>query len=118
LSFLTWYEWLLSFRFYVERKPDLFDSLLDGFLVNEATEMGTFCSYYLRNQSLDTIIVKDQNKSYKVCRKCPHAGHDLVNSNIENGKLICPKHHWAFDLKKGGICEEHGATINAVEISE
>lgn len=32
---------------------------------------------------------------------CPHRGGPLGQGMIENGKVICPLHAWAFDLKTG-----------------
>ncbi|MDT3401696.1 Rieske (2Fe-2S) protein [Mucilaginibacter terrae] len=33
--------------------------------------------------------------------KCPHAGADLSQGWCENGRLICPFHRYAYDLKTG-----------------
>ena len=32
---------------------------------------------------------------------CPHNGGPLGEGIIENGKIVCPWHAWAFDLKTG-----------------
>jgi nitrite reductase (NADH) small subunit len=32
---------------------------------------------------------------------CPHRGGPLAEGIIENGKVICPWHAWAFDVKTG-----------------
>ena len=32
---------------------------------------------------------------------CPHRGGPLGQGMIEGGKVICPWHAWAFDLKTG-----------------
>jgi|SRR5579883_738817 nitrite reductase (NADH) small subunit len=32
---------------------------------------------------------------------CPHRGGPLGQGMIENGKIVCPWHAWAFDLKTG-----------------
>ncbi|HVW78352.1 MAG TPA: Rieske 2Fe-2S domain-containing protein [Alloacidobacterium sp.] len=34
---------------------------------------------------------------------CPHRGGPLGQGIIENGKVICPLHAWAFDLKTGAV---------------
>jgi len=38
---------------------------------------------------------------YAVSAECPHAGFDLSEGWCENGKIICPLHGYAFDLKTG-----------------
>jgi len=115
---LTWYEWLLSFRFRVVRNPDEFDPLLDGFLVNEAEDLKAFCKHYEARQSDETILVHTDSKIYKVHRRCPHAGADLSKGWIDGNHLVCAKHHWRFDLENGGKCDIHDSTINAVEVVE
>ena len=32
---------------------------------------------------------------------CPHRGGPLGEGIVENGKVVCPWHAWAFDLKTG-----------------
>ncbi len=32
---------------------------------------------------------------------CPHRGGPLAEGTIEEGKIVCPWHAWAFDLKTG-----------------
>lgn len=113
---LTWYEWLLSFRFGIIRTPDEFDVLLDGFLVNETEDLGSFCRHYKERISDEHILVHTISKTYKVCRKCPHEGADLSNAWIDGNELVCSKHGWRFDLENGGKCDMSDATINAVEV--
>jgi nitrite reductase (NADH) small subunit len=37
--------------------------------------------------------------------ECPHHGGPLGQGTIENGKIVCPWHAYAFDVSTG-ICEE------------
>ena len=37
---------------------------------------------------------------------CPHRGGPLGQGMIEDGKIVCPWHAWAFNLKSG-ICEHN-----------
>ncbi len=32
---------------------------------------------------------------------CPHRGGPLAEGTLEGGKVLCPWHAWAFDLKTG-----------------
>ncbi len=36
--------------------------------------------------------------------ECPHRGGPLAEGFLEDGKVMCPWHAWAFDLKTG-LCE-------------
>ena len=38
---------------------------------------------------------------YAVSSTCPHAGADLSGGWCKDGKLICPFHRYAYDVKTG-----------------
>jgi len=114
---VTWYQWLLAFRFQIYREPDTFDTILDGFLVCESHELKDFEKHYHSRITDETIEVKDGNNVYKVCAKCPHEGADMSKGWVENGKLVCPKHSWKFDLENNGKCEEHNSSIKVEKMS-
>lgn len=113
---LSWYEWLLSFRFQIDRKPNEFNPVLDGFLVCEADEFEAFYQHYKERTTTATIVVHTDSKTYKVCSKCPHEGADLSHGWVDGNHLVCAKHGWRFDLEDGGKCDIHDSTINAVEV--
>ena len=54
---------------------------------------------------------------YEIDRWCPHEKADLINAEINSeGKVVCPRHCWEFNLSNGGICEKiKKYTINAKE---
>jgi nitrite reductase (NADH) small subunit len=37
--------------------------------------------------------------------ECPHRGGPLAEGIIENGKIICPWHAWAFDTATGATAD-------------
>lgn len=47
---------------------------------------------------------------------CPHRGGPLGQGIIENGKLICPWHAWAFDTKTGAAVHTPGVTVEMYEV--
>jgi nitrite reductase/ring-hydroxylating ferredoxin subunit len=51
--------------------------------------------------NLPMLLVKHQNQFFLVKNKCPHQGIKLDKAQCENGYLICPWHHYGFDLKTG-----------------
>lgn len=47
---------------------------------------------------------------------CPHRGGPLGQGIVEDGKLICPWHAWAFDVKTGAAVHTPGAKVDVYEI--
>jgi len=39
--------------------------------------------------------------------RCPHQETDIPHLALENGQLMCPKHHWVFDIETGA-CVKNG----------
>jgi nitrite reductase/ring-hydroxylating ferredoxin subunit len=48
-----------------------------------------------------TCIARTENGVVEFPRYCPHEGADLAQGYIEDGKLYCPWHSLAFELKTG-----------------
>jgi nitrite reductase (NADH) small subunit len=42
---------------------------------------------------------------------CPHRGGPLGQGMVEGGKVICPWHAWAFDMKTGAA--QHSPDVHA-----
>lgn len=47
------------------------------------------------------LLVFHQDTFYLVKNKCPHQGIELSKATCEDGKIVCPWHHYGFDLKTG-----------------
>src|ERR1700760_1096010 len=47
---------------------------------------------------------------------CPHRGGPLGQGMLEGGKLICPWHAWAFDLKTGQAMHTPLAKVPIYEV--
>lgn len=47
---------------------------------------------------------------------CPHRGGPLGQGMIEEGKIICPWHAWAFDLKTGVAVHTPQAGVPVYEV--
>jgi len=47
------------------------------------------------------LLVHHQNEFYLVKNKCPHQGAKLDTAHCEDGHIVCPWHHYGFDLKTG-----------------
>lgn len=47
------------------------------------------------------LLVKHENEFYLVKNKCPHQGIKLEKAQCDKGFIVCPWHHYGFDLKTG-----------------
>jgi nitrite reductase (NADH) small subunit len=47
---------------------------------------------------------------------CPHRGGPLGQGIVEDGKLICPWHAWAFDVRSGVAVHSPDAKVDVYEI--
>ena len=47
---------------------------------------------------------------------CPHRGGPLGQGIVEDGKLICPWHAWAFDAKTGIAVHNPDAKVEVYDV--
>lgn len=113
---ITWEEFALTFRVRLNRKPDVYQTLVQGFLLLEAEDMNWFCRKLLDiEQSGKRTIVEAGGVHYSIDRYCPHQGGDLSCGWAEEGRLwTCPRHRWQFALDKDGDCLTSSGSIHAV----
>ncbi|MCB9223871.1 MAG: Rieske (2Fe-2S) protein [Crocinitomicaceae bacterium] len=62
--------------------------------------MGRTCSPIKVNGKA-VLLVNNEGEYHMVKNKCPHQGITLEKASCEDGKIICPWHHYGFDLKNG-----------------
>jgi nitrite reductase (NADH) small subunit len=59
-----------------------------------------------------TICVANVNGSYSAMDNvCLHQGGPLGQGMIENGKVVCPWHGWAYDPKTGAATHNVNAKV-------
>jgi nitrite reductase (NADH) small subunit len=59
-----------------------------------------------------TICIANVNGAYSAMDNvCLHRGGPLGQGMIENGKVVCPWHGWAWDPKTGAAEQDAKATI-------
>ena len=46
-------------------------------------------------------VCNEGGRFYACDNLCPHAGGPLGRGEIDDGRVICPIHHWPWDLKPG-----------------
>lgn len=104
-----WEDVLLSMRFRARRDPDdynwpLFALLRYGHdprLIRRIEETMT-------RPCGATTRVREGGTNYTIQRYCPHSAEDLAGVPVTNGKLVCPRHRWTFDLQRDGVCLRGG----------
>jgi len=113
---MTWEEFALTLRMRLNRKPDVYQTLIQGFLLMEPEDMNWFCARILEiEQRGKRVIIEAEGTRYSIDRFCPHQGADLTQGWLAEGKLwTCPRHGWQFALDKEGRCLTSTGTINAV----
>jgi UDP-MurNAc hydroxylase len=113
---ITWEEFALTFRMRLKRCPDVYQTLIQGFLLMEAKDMNSFCDKMVEiEERRKRVIVEAGGTRYSINQYCPHQGADLSQGWLDHGRLwTCPRHRWQFALDKGGRCLTSDATINAV----
>jgi UDP-MurNAc hydroxylase len=113
---ITWEEFALTFRMRLNRKPDIYQTLIQGFLLMEPEDMNWFCGKILEiEQRKNRIIVEAGGTRYSIDRFCPHQGADLTQGWLAEGRLwTCPRHRWQFALDKEGRCLTSNGSIHAV----
>ena len=113
---ITWEELALTFRVRLNRKPDVYQTLVQGFLLMEPEDMNWFCSRILEvEQRKNRIVVEAGGTKYSIDRFCPHQGGDLSQGWLHEGRFwTCPRHRWHFDLDRDGQCTTSSGSIHAV----
>lgn len=113
---ISWEEFALTFRMRLNRKPDVYQTLIQGFLLMEPEDMNWFCSRLIEiEQRQKRIIIEAEGTQYSIDRYCPHQGGDLSQGWLADGRLwTCPRHRWQFSLDKDGKCLTSSGSIHAV----
>jgi UDP-MurNAc hydroxylase len=115
---ITWEDFSLTFRMRLSREPDIYQTLIQGFLIMEPEDLNHFCARLLRLEAQrERIIVEAGGVRYSVNRICPHQGGDLSEGWIEEERfLVCARHRWRYDLQSGGKSDTSADTIDAVAL--
>ena len=68
---------------------------------------------YVEIGGFQLAVFMSGGKVYAVDNRCPHAGGNLCGGDIEDGRVVCPWHQWAFDLETGKLRWSPGVSIRA-----
>lgn len=112
---MSWSTYYLSFRFKNQRLNSEYQVLRNLYMFsNDGNEF----DYGIRKiiefkESKERVTFEVDGKKVSCIRFCPHQGADLKYAEVEDGKVICPRHYWQFDLKNKGKCTLNNTTVDA-----
>ncbi len=114
----SWEDLMLSLRIRLHRNPDIYHTLIHGFLTLDVADMNWFCAKVLDAEShAERMVVEAGERTYSTLRYCPHQHADLSHGWVEQERyLVCPRHRWRYDLTQGGTCIDFDASIRAIEV--
>jgi nitrite reductase (NADH) small subunit len=63
------------------------------------------------------ICVANDGGSYAaIDNVCPHRGGPLAEGTLENGRVLCPWHAWAFSVKDGAAEHDAAQTVEVFPV--
>ncbi len=103
---LSWEDLLLSLRFRCARDPDRYNQhLFTLFKMSDSRALNAIMEAELAGadgaRPEQTFRLETDGRSYTVQRYCPHGGSDLAEAEVRDGHIVCPGHHWRFNLSTG-----------------
>ena len=112
-------DYLLGMNFAATREPDEYNEFIFAILKNfdsKRLRVAEFLYSKMLDVKEEYIEVSHNNQKYKCQRHCPHMKADLKKHGYvnEKGQLVCPIHHWYFDLETG-TCEQSKNHVLKVE---
>lgn len=63
-------------------------------------------------RGLEFALYNLDGQFYAIDDLCPHAGGSLGSGCLREGRVICPLHEWAFDLKTGACVGNPAKSVN------
>lgn len=66
--------------------------------------------------SRQLCIANDGGTISAIDNVCPHRQGPLAEGTLEDGKVLCPWHAWAFDLKSGRADCNPSATVEVYPV--
>ena len=75
----------------------------------ELPAVGKLCEFVVEGRAL--CVANDGGRLAAVDNVCPHRQGPLAEGMLENGKVLCPWHAWAFDLKTGEAEHDPAETV-------
>jgi len=99
--------------------PKQSDSATTG--IGETTDLIDVCAVddvkegaykLVRYRGTPVAVFRNAGRFFAIDNRCPHMGFPLCKGEVHEGIVVCPWHHWKFDLATGGCftVSEYDAT--------
>lgn len=108
-----WEDLMLSLRFRIHRSPDEFDPVIADFVRLQLPDLRRYPFTHHEEERIRRTI---DGVEYEFDRYCPHNNGDLLNADVVDAHLVCPRHGWCFSLANGGACSANHTTINCTTV--
>jgi UDP-MurNAc hydroxylase len=108
-------ELLLSAHARFARVPDVFHGTLHNFLRfgHDAEALVALLSWYEKRPESSATIERTVDGKLRMLPKfCPHEGESLESAIIRDGKVVCPRHKWCFEIESGACVAEGDSSVN------
>ena len=95
---------LLSSRARFHRRPDSFNPTLHNLLRfgGDPSSREALIEWLIRGPTCtETMTIKYGGQEKVIPKYCPHEGESFEAATIKDGRLVCPRHKWTFDLETG-----------------
>jgi len=112
---ITWEDFSLTFRVKLDRTPDTYNTLINGFFFSEAENLAHLVKTIdeIRGNKARIVIDAD-GVQFEVNQYCPHQGANLQHGWAHGECWVCPRHRWEFDLENGGQCTTSNDSIHSI----
>jgi nitrite reductase/ring-hydroxylating ferredoxin subunit len=67
---------------------------------------------------LQLLLIQQAGNHYLVEAQCPHRGQLLDSARIDANCVICPLHHYRFDLRSGQLLSHGEEPCRALRVYE
>ncbi|MBA3900411.1 MAG: Rieske (2Fe-2S) protein [Bacteroidetes bacterium] len=72
--------------------------------------------FYLLLEGKAFCVIKKEKGIFAMDDKCPHQGASLSEGYCSNGEIVCPWHHYQFNIKNGRQAGGGGDYVNTHKV--
>lgn len=83
-----------------------------------SADVGNGAFKLVRHRGAPVALFRQGEKLYAIDNRCPHMGFPLCKGEVHEGIVVCPWHHWKFDLATGGCFSAGEYDVTAYEVKE
>jgi nitrite reductase/ring-hydroxylating ferredoxin subunit/alkylhydroperoxidase/carboxymuconolactone decarboxylase family protein YurZ len=95
-----------------EFRPDLIDAEPRWHDLAAVAEVPVGEVSYHACDGREVFVYRSEDEIRVYDSRCPHQVTDIPELALEDMKLTCPKHHWAFDVRTGACVQTGNRPLN------